>query len=66
MKGRTMSPLIERLIALVPHIPSQKELDEAYINASVDIFDLERRMAEIDHREARPAFQQYPLGGALH
>jgi hypothetical protein len=66
MKGRTMSPIIERLIALVPHIPSQKELDEAYINESVDLFDLERRMAEIDHRGAQPAYASYPLGGALH
>jgi hypothetical protein len=61
-----MSPLIERLIALVPHIPSQKELDEAYINDSVDIYDLERRMAEIDLRGVKPTYRQYPLGGVLH
>jgi hypothetical protein len=36
--------------SLVPHLPTQKELDIAYLNESVDIYDVERRMAEIDHR----------------
>jgi hypothetical protein len=27
---------------------------------------VERRIAEIDHRDAHPLSQTYPLGGALH
>ena len=45
-----MSNLIVLIKALVPHMPTQEELDQAYLNESVDIFDVERRMAEIDHR----------------
>ena len=45
-----MSNLIELIKALIPHLPTQEELDQAYLNESVDIFDVERRMAEIDHR----------------
>jgi hypothetical protein len=45
-----MSNLIELIKALVPHMPTQEELDQNYLNESVDIFDVERRMAEIDHR----------------
>ncbi len=45
-----MSNFIELIKALVPHIPTQEELDQNYLNESVDIFDVERRMAEIDHR----------------
>jgi hypothetical protein len=44
--------------ALFPHISTQKELDEAYLNASVDIYDLERRFGEIDRRDHRFPFQQ--------
>jgi len=61
-----MSPIIELIKALVPHMPSQQELDEEYLNASVDIYDVERRIAEIDHRAAHPAGASYGLGGALH
>ncbi len=45
-----MSNLIGLIKALMPHVPTQEELDQAYLNNSVDIFDVERRMAEIDHR----------------
>jgi hypothetical protein len=45
-----MSHWIERIKALIPQLPSQEELDQAYLNDAVDIFDVERRMAEIDHR----------------
>ena len=45
-----MSNFIELIKALVPHMPTQEELDQNYLNDSVDIFDVERRMAEIDHR----------------
>ena len=45
-----MSNFIELIKALVPHLATQEELDQNYLNESVDIFDVERRMAEIDHR----------------
>ena len=61
-----MSPIIELIKALVPHIPSQEELDEEYLCEAVDIYDVERRIAEIDHRASHASLQAYPLGGALH
>ena len=61
-----MSHFIELIKALVPHMPSQQEMDEEYLNEAVDIYDVERRIAEIDHRVAHPAAHAYPLGGALH
>lgn len=61
-----MSHFIELIKSLVPHIPSQQQLDEEYLSHSVDIYDVERRIAEIDHRDAHPLSQTYPLGGALH
>ena len=45
-----MSKLIERIKALVPIIKGQKDLDDAYLARSVDVYDLERRMHEIDLR----------------
>jgi hypothetical protein len=45
-----MSNLIELIKALIPHMPTQEERGQAYLNESIDIFDVERRMAEIDHR----------------
>jgi hypothetical protein len=45
-----MSRLIELIKALIPRIESQRANDEAYLAASVDIYDLERRMHEIDER----------------
>jgi hypothetical protein len=44
----TMSKLTERIKALLPTFKSQKARDEAYLNDSVDICDLERRMRQID------------------
>lgn len=63
-----MSPIVGLIKALVPHFPTQQELDEAYLNQAVDIYDVERRMAEIDHRMAAPASDYYhsALGGLLH
>jgi hypothetical protein len=61
-----MSHFIELIKALVPHLPSQEELDEQYLCEAVDIYDVERRIAEIDHRAAQSTVQTYPLGGALH
>ncbi len=45
-----MSALIELIKAVLPDVESQAERDEAYLSASVDIYDLERRMREIDDR----------------
>jgi len=45
-----MSHLVDFIKALVPHVPTQQELDLAYLNEAVDVYDVERRMAEIDQR----------------
>ncbi len=45
-----MSKLIELIKALLPEVESQAERDEAYLSQAVDIYDLERRMHEIDNR----------------
>ena len=45
-----MSQLLELIKALVPKLRSQKEIDEAYLNESFDIYEVERRMREIDFR----------------
>ena len=61
-----MSHLIELIKAFVPHIPTQQERDEEYLSQSVDIYDVERRIAEIDHRADPHTFAASALGGALH
>jgi hypothetical protein len=45
-----MSKLFELIQALIPRVETQAERDQAYLNDSVDIYDLERRMREIDSR----------------
>jgi hypothetical protein len=45
-----MSKFIEIIQALFPRIEPQQARDEAYLAESVDIYDLERRMREIDQR----------------
>jgi len=45
-----MSSLLHFLHALLPSIESQHERDEAYLAESTDIYDLERRMRDIDDR----------------
>ncbi len=45
-----MSKFIELIKALLPEVESQAERDEAYLSQAVDIYDLERRMHEIDNR----------------
>jgi hypothetical protein len=45
-----MSKLLELIKALIPTIEQQHARDEAYLAESVDIYDLERRMREIDRR----------------
>jgi hypothetical protein len=53
LKGLTMSRLFALIKLLFPHAPSQKERDIAYLNQSTDIYDIERRMQEIDSRPRR-------------
>lgn len=53
-----MSRLAEFIKALVPHFPSQRDLDEAYLAESVDIYDLERRMSDIDWKRRNTARPQ--------
>jgi hypothetical protein len=48
-----MTTLLNLLTNLLPSIESQRERDEAYMAASVDLHDLERRMREIDERGRR-------------
>lgn len=43
-----MSKLIERIKALIPIIKGQKDLDDAYLSRSADVYDLERRMRLLD------------------
>lgn len=57
-----MSKFAEFIKALFFFIPSQKELDNAYLNESVDIYDVERRMREIDSRSNRYPAQQSSFG----
>ena len=45
-----MSKVFELIKALMPRIEPQHLRDEAYLAESVDIYDLERRMREIDQR----------------
>lgn len=61
-----MSHFVEFIKTLVPHIPSQQQLDEEYLCEAVDIYDVERRIAELDHRSMQPLNQVCGLGGALH
>ncbi len=61
-----MSPIFELIKALVPRFPSQQELDQAYLNESVDIYDVERRMWEIEHRCSPTGTQVGGLGGLVH
>ena len=45
-----MSKLLGLIQALLPEIEPQRNRDQAYLAQSVDIYDLERRMREIDQR----------------
>ena len=61
-----MSHFVEFIKTLVPHIPSQQQRDEQYLSEAVDIYDVERRIFEIDHRDLHTQDQVCGLGGALH
>ena len=41
---------IALLWACLPKFKSQQDRDEAYLNDAVDVYDLERRMHDIDRR----------------
>jgi hypothetical protein len=45
-----VSRLFGLIQAILPEIEPQRARDEAYLAESVDIYDLERRMREIDQR----------------
>ncbi len=45
-----MSKLLGLIQALLPEIEPQQARDQAYLAQAVDIYDLERRMREIEHR----------------
>jgi Protein of unknown function (DUF3563) len=61
-----MSHFVEFIKTLVPHFPSQQQQDAQYLSEAVDIYDVERRIWEIDHRGAQSRSQAYSLGGAWH
>jgi hypothetical protein len=45
-----MSRLLDFIKALIPRLEPQHVLDETYLAQSVDIYDLERRMRELEQR----------------
>ena len=49
-RKRTVSKLLGLFQAILPEIEPQQARDQAYLAESVDIYDLERRMREIDQR----------------
>jgi hypothetical protein len=59
-----MSQLTALLKSFVPRLPSQQERDEEYLCEAVNVYDVERRMWEIDHRAAQPFSQA--VGGVVH
>jgi len=50
-----MTNLLKFLKSLLPTIESQRERDEAYMAGAVDIYDLERRMREVDEQDRKNA-----------
>jgi hypothetical protein len=46
-----MSKLIELIKAYLPQLRSQEDREFAYLSEAVDIYDLERRMREVDKRD---------------
>jgi hypothetical protein len=45
-----VSKLLGLIQAILPEIEPQQARDQAYLEQSVDIYDLERRMREIEQR----------------
>ena len=50
-----MSKLFGLIQAILPEIEPQQARDQAYLAQSVDIYDLERRMREIEQRSRSAA-----------
>ncbi|MBP9906033.1 MAG: DUF3563 family protein [Rhodoferax sp.] len=44
--------LTQLIVSLMPNIKSQKDFDDVYLSHAADIYDLERRMREIDQRSS--------------
>jgi hypothetical protein len=44
------------LTSLQRRFPNQREAEEAYLAGAVDIYDLERRMRQLDQRDTRQPF----------
>ena len=59
-----MLNFLSLLKALVPSMPMQRERDEAYLAEALDIYDLERRMREIDAKGRHPT-GDFALGFGL-
>ena len=55
-----MSSFFKLINSLFTGAPSQHDVDEAYLADSVDIYDLERRMREIDQRRRSAAHDVAP------
>jgi len=49
-RKKAVSKLFGLIQAILPKIEPQQARDQAYLCQSVDIYDLERRMREIDQR----------------
>ena len=50
-----MSKLLGLFQAILPEIEPQQARDQAYLAQSVDIYDLERRMRELEQRSRSSA-----------
>lgn len=58
-----MSRIFQFIKTLLPNVQSTQDRDEAYLAEAVDVFDLERRMRQIDSRAStRYAGQRLAAG----
>jgi len=51
-----MTFIYRALTALQRRFQTQRETEEAYLAGSVDIYDLERRMRQLEKRDAQQPF----------
>ncbi len=49
-----MSTLLQRLKSLLVRAATRHDTDEQYLADAVDVYDLERRMRELDDRTSHP------------
>jgi len=59
-----MSNFVDFLRTLVPFMRSQRERDESYLAEAMDLYDLERRIRQVESR-GRDARSDVPLGLGL-